>query len=382
MKYLFSFLLLFITSSVVNAQVKHEIIRSAKLEDSRQIKIQLPRGYKQGSQNTYPLFVVFDGDYMFELVAGNVDYYSYWEDMPEAIVVGVNQFGKRDDDCLYAEKTSLPIGAGANFFEFIGLELIPYLEKNYNIGDFKVAVGHGDTANFINYYLLKEAPLFKGYIAMSPKFAPNMLEYIPEQFNKLQAPISYYLADTNTDKKIMLEMSKALNEDLSAINKDNIKYSYDNFDKETKYTLPMHAIPSALENIFKIYQPISRKEYKEVILPLEISPVLYLQEKYESISSLFGIDKKILINDFKAIAAAIEKNESFEYFEALGKMARKQYPSTLLGSYYMARFYEETGEPKKAMRTYQSAYTLKGIAGITKELMLEKAEAIKADFGY
>ena len=89
-----------------------------------------------------------------------------------------------------------------------------------------------------------------------------------------------------------------------------------------------------------------------------------------------------LINDFKAISAAIEKNEAFEYYEHLGKIARKQYPETLLGLYYIARFYEETGEPKKAMRTYQSAYTLKEIAGITKDLVLEKADLIKEDFGY
>ncbi len=34
------------------------------------------------------------------------------------------------------------------------------------------------------------------------------------------------------------------------------------------------------------------------------------------------------------------------------------------------------------MRTYQTGYTFDEIAGITKDLMLEKADAIKADFGY
>ena len=53
-----------------------------------------------------------------------------------------------------------------------------------------------------------------------------------------------------------------------------------------------------------------------------------------------------------------------------------------MGNYYLARFYEETGEPKKAMRTYQSAYILDEIAGLTKDLMLEKADLIKEDFGY
>ena len=53
-----------------------------------------------------------------------------------------------------------------------------------------------------------------------------------------------------------------------------------------------------------------------------------------------------------------------------------------LGNYYLARYYEEMGEPKKAMRTYQSAYTFEEIGGITKDFMLEKADEIKADFGY
>tara|TARA_R110002033_G_scaffold2_13_gene100 strand:- start:6281 stop:6385 length:105 start_codon:yes stop_codon:yes gene_type:complete len=34
------------------------------------------------------------------------------------------------------------------------------------------------------------------------------------------------------------------------------------------------------------------------------------------------------------------------------------------------------------MKTYQSAYILEEIGGITKDLMLEKADAIKEDFGY
>jgi len=146
--------------------------------------------------------------------------------------------------------------------------------------------------------------------------------------------------------------------------------------------LPAHAIPKALESMFLVFQPISKKEYKEVILNLEGSPVDYLTEKYQTIQTLFGIDKPILINDFKAIAAAIKKSEKFEYFEQLGKIARKEYPDTLLGSYYLGRFYEETGEPKKAMKTYQSAYVLEEIAGITKDHVLELADQIKADFGY
>lgn len=366
----------------IEAQVKYETFESSKLGETRQIKIQLPRGYDSNEDKSYPIFIVLDGDYLFEAVAGNVDYYSYWEDMPESIVVGVNQIETRYEDCLYSEQNSLPVETGAAFFEFIGQELVPYIEKTFRTVNFRVAVGHGQTANFINYYLLKPQPLFQGYISISPELAPAMLDYIPEGLAKAESKIFYYLANTNNDGSSVKKMTNTLNTDIAALDNKNLAYNFDSFEGPSHYSAPTHAIPNAIENMFHVFQPISKKEYKETILELEISPVLYLEEKYESINQLFGIDKKILINDFKAISAAIEKNELYEYYEALGKLARKAYPETLLGTYYIARFYEETGEPKKAMRTYQSAYTLEEIAGITKDEMLEKANLIKEDFGY
>lgn len=383
MKKAYVFVFLFsVAISIVNAQVKYENFQSSKLGEERQIKIQLPRGYSSNEEKSYPIFIVLDGDYLFEAVAGNVDYYSYWEDMPEAIVVGVNQVNTRYEDGLYSEQNSLPVETGASFFEFLGMELLPYIETNYRTVNFRVAVGHGNTANFINYYLLKSNPLFQGYIVVSPELAPNMLEYIPESLTKIQSKVFYYLANAEGDSKSLKQMTEALHTDISAIENNNLSYSFNSFENASHYSAPAHAIPNALQNIFKVFQPISKKEYKDEILELEISPVVYLEEKYQAIEDLFGIEKKILINDFKAIAAAINKNELFEYYEPLGKLARKHYPKTLLGNYYLAKFYEETGEPKKAMKTYQSAYTLDEIAGITKDEVLQLADAIKADFGY
>lgn len=383
MKKSISFLfVLFCILNVALAQVKYETIESLKLGETREIKIQVPRGYNSNEDKSYPIVLALDGDYMFEAIAGNVDYYSYWEDMPEAIVVGVNQLDKRYDDCMYSEQNSLPIEKGAAFFEFIGMELIPYIENTYRTVNFRVAVGHGETANFINYYMLKPQPLFQAYVVISPELAPNMLDYIPERLTKLETKTFYYLAITSNDSKSIRKMTEALDTSIKTVDNKNVLYNYNNFDGPSHYSVPAHAIPKAIENIFYVFQPISKKEYKESILKLEDSPVTYLQEKYQTIYDLFAIDKQVLINDFKAIAAAIEKNEDFQYYEELGKMARKQYPKTLLGNYYLARFYEETGEPKKALRTYQSAYILDEIAGLTKDLMLEKADLIKEDFGY
>ncbi|MGB6268501.1 MAG: alpha/beta hydrolase-fold protein [Olleya sp.] len=377
---LFLFISLFFIQNL-SAQTIYKELNSEKLGETRQIKIQLPRNYDT-SDKKYPVIYVFDADYLFEPVAGNVDYYAYWEDIPEAIVIGVNQYGLRENDCYYSEQNSLPIESGAAFFEFIGMELVPFINKTFRTENFKVAVGHGKTANFINYYLLKGVPLFQSYIVLSPDLAPDMASYLTEVFPKLEQKTFYYLATTTNDVADIQEKTETLSKSLKTIVNDNVLKTFDTFEGPSHYSLPAHAIPKALESIFLVFQPISKKEYKETILNLTGNPVDYLTEKYQMIESLFGIKKPILINDFKAIEAAIKKNQKWEYFEDLGKLARKEYPDTLLGNYYLGRFFEETGEPKKAMKTYQSAYVLSEIAGITKDHVLELAAQIKADFGY
>jgi len=382
MRKIITFLFLTLACTNIQAQAIYESIFSEKLEEDRQLKILLPRGYDSDDDKKYPLIVVLDGDYLFEAVAGNVDYYSYWEDIPNAIIVGVKQEGKRFDDTTYSEQNSLPIEKGADFFEFIGMELLPYMENNYKLEAFKVVVGHGQTANYINYFLLKDEPLFHAYIAISPDLAPEMTTYLSGRFETLQSKVFYYLATSNNDVKHIKKDVDGLDAALKTVESKNLLYNFNSFDGPSHYALPAHAIPKALESIFLIFQPISKNEYRNTILKLTTSPVDYLLEKYETIEKLFGIDKPILVNDFKAIEAAIKKNEKWEYFEDLGKIARKEYPDTLLGHYYLARFYEEMGEPKKAMKTYRSAYVLEEIGGISKDEMLEKADAIKADFGY
>ena len=156
------------------AQIKYESISSQKLGETRQIKIQLPRNYEENQDKRYPVVVVLDGDYLFEPVAGMVDYYSYWEDAPEMIVVGINQDGIRMQDTYYSEQNFLPEGKGAKFFEFIGMELLANLDQKYRTANFRIIVGHDFTSNFINYYLLKQNPIFQGYINLSPDLAPEM----------------------------------------------------------------------------------------------------------------------------------------------------------------------------------------------------------------
>lgn len=372
----------FLLVTNLSSQVIYEEFNSSKLGESRKLKIQLPRNYDQNPDKVYPIVLVFDADYLFEPVAGNVDYYSYWEEMPEAIVVGIMQGGSRDLDGAYDDKNYFPTETGAKFFEFIGLELIPHIDKKYRTAKFILAVGHEFTANFMNYYLFKDPPLFNGYLSLSPDLAPMMETRIPERVVAMPNKIFYYLATGSNDLKPIREVVLQLNEGMKTINKDNIHYYFDDFEGASHYSLVGKAIPSALEEIFSIYRPISKKDYDDVILKLQKPVFEYLTEKYNTIENLFGFKTKVRQNDIVAIASAAEKKEEWESLERVAKLAQKEHPNTVLGSYYLGRYYEETGDAKKAMRTYQGAFELEEVGFITMDLLLARADRIKQDFGY
>ncbi|WP_141879034.1 alpha/beta hydrolase-fold protein [Gramella sp. Hel_I_59] len=381
MKCLLTLLLALILPLVSWSQILHETVNSQKLGEKREIKIQLPRNYEQNSEKRYPVVVVLDGDYLFEPVAGMVDYYSYWKDIPEMIVVGINQDGIRMEDTSYGEN-SLPADKGAKFFEFIGMELLASLDQKYRTANFRMIVGHDFTANFINYYLLKQEPIFKGYINLSPDLAPEVANWVTDALETSESKKWFYLATSNEDIPALKSGIANFDNQLKNINNKLVSYKFEEFTGESHYSLVGKAIPSAISSMFEIYRPISTKDYNEILLQTSISPTQYLTEKYESIEELYGLKRQISINDFMAVHNAIEKTRNWEAYKDLYKLAFDHYPGTMLGTFFEARHEEETGNPKKAMRMYQNAYGQKSIAFLDADYMLEKADAIKKDFGY
>lgn len=377
-----AFCLLTMSFSFAQSKVLYDEIPSMKLGESRKLKIQLPRDYEDNIDKSYPIVLVLDANYLFEPVAGNVDYFGYWEDMPESIVVGIMQGDSRYEDCNYDDSNFMPADTGADFFEFVGLELMPYIDNNFRTAKFTIAVGHDFTANFINYYLFKDPPLFNGYINLSPDLAPLLDERLPQRIPEINQKIFYYLATGTDDIKDLMEITQDLDRKLSPLKSDNFSYSYDNFEGATHYSLVARAIPSAMEKIFSVYRPISKQDYTDVLLKMETPIYQYLVDKYKTIEDLFGLTDPIRVNDFLATAKACEKTEQWESLEDIAKLAQKQYPETVLGDYYLGRYYEEVGEPKKAMRTYQGAFDKEEVDFITTDIMLDKADKIKEDFGY
>lgn len=381
MKKLYFFTLIFFTVQLSFGQTIYKSLSSLKLGAARELKIQLPRNYEKNTEKKYPVIIVLDGDYLFEPMAGNVDYYSYWDEIPEAIVVGVNQVNTRNDDSTYDPQRFLPEKKGAQFFEFLGIELLPFLDKTYRTSRFVAIAGHDITSNFSNYYLFKPDPLFHAYINLSPDLAPEMTNRLVETLSTSQNPCWFYMASGSNDIPQLKKGIKDLDKQLAGVENSALNYRFDDFEGATHYTLVGNAIPKALEHIFSTYKPIGLKEYDELVV-MDGSAFEFLTSKYEKINKYYGLSKKVRINDLLAIGKVLEYRERWDDLEKLGDLVSKQYPGMTLGNYYLARAYEANGQPKKAMKTYQSAYGKEEVAFVTIDFMLQKAELIKQDFGY
>ena len=390
-KYTLNTFLFFLTINLLSSQNLdslyvsrvNDTILSKYLNEKRAIEIQLPRSYEIEVDKNYPLMIVLDGDYMFNIVSGSVDYLSYWGDIPENLVVGINQKDTRfQDSSVFDNITFTPISSTASFYDFIVNELIPYFSKNYRVSNFKVIVGQERTANFANFFLLKNDPQIRGVISISPKISENMNRYLNENLSKSNSKIIYTLSSSKRDFESIFKNVSELTASLDSIENKNLRFESLIFDKENHYILPSVSVPKSIRSTYSMYSDIDKIEYDSIISKLETSPIDYLKNKYQLIKEFYDLDKTISMNDFMAIEEFIEENEFFNLYDELSELAKQEYPGTILPSYYKGRFIEETGDPKKAMYIYRSAYNMKEVKGLTKEYLLELAERIKEDFNY
>jgi len=374
-----SVLFLFFSISLF-AQKTIESFESNKLGESRQITIGLPDSYEKNPNKSYPILVLLDGDYLFDPFYGALKYGSYWEDMPETIIIGISQNinEERIDDSNYDDANGLPSGKGAAFFSFIGGELLPYIEKKYRVAPFRIIAGHDTTAGFLNFFLYKDYSIFNAYISLSPELVPEMETRIPERFTALKQPLFYYQSTGDGDIKDILEPVKKLDENIKSVNNQLINYKYDSFKGASHYSSVLYSIPNALYQIFDCYKPISMTEFSEKIAILPNGQVKYLTDKYDAITKTLGLKVAVRVSDFKAIEAAILKNKSYTELEKLSEIARKNYPKAMLADYELGLMHEKLGDSKKAAKAYQKASQYDEIGDLNKDMMIEKYEEMQS----
>ncbi len=362
----------------VKAQITTENIESTFLRKVRTIDLYVPEVDSE-LIDPMPLIVVLEGNDLFNLTVSNVKFLSKIGYMPKSIVVGIRQEGsaqvKRDSEI---NKNSGQLSSrGSNFKQFIISDIVQRLQSQYNISKLKVILGKNKLGNFINFFLLDNNPIFSAYIAITPELTGSIIDPIIAKTTTVKKDISYYLSNSENLPKRQKNNTYIFSDELKKVENSKFHLTNDVLADPDEFSSPMYSIPVALENIFRVYQPISPKVYKEKILKENQPPHVFLINKYQRIYRELGIQKKYILNDVMAVFAAAQKKADAESLFVLGELALQDYPTTMMGYYFNGLGYEILENYKKALKNYESAYTLEPIDFITKELVLNKIELLK-----
>ncbi len=346
-------------SQNVQTETFKSVELSGELNNERTIKIYIPESYKQDSTRVYPLALVLDAEYLFDIYVANSKLFALKDKAPEQIVVGIyqNQRNERKTDCE-VNANSMLTESSSKFYKFIKNELLNYIEDSYRISPFRTIVGNTITANFTNYFMVENENLFNAYINVNPSYSEDISELFRGKIPNIDSNTYYYLntGDYNSEQK-----DKAIETVyyvLKNFENENFKYKYDVFDGSTRISSIGQAISGAFSHIFNMYSSITKEEFDEHITKLSPPEAIeYLEKKYVEIQYSFGANLKIRQRDIFAVESIILDKEEGDYLEEFGKMINRLYPESPIGDYYIGQYYETGNDYKRALKYYKNGYS-------------------------
>ncbi|MDM7927004.1 MAG: alpha/beta hydrolase-fold protein [bacterium] len=144
-------------------------LHSKACGNDRTIYISTPPGYGTQPGRRYPVFVVVDGQWNFDLSGVAVGALSDNGVIPPMIVVAVHTGERRDFYLLPERNPNNQTGGGADsLLAFIRDELIPFVDSRYPTLPRRVLAGTSYGGVFVMHAFLSEPDLFDAFIAQSP----------------------------------------------------------------------------------------------------------------------------------------------------------------------------------------------------------------------
>ena len=250
MRKLLAITLCLFSYSYLLAQNDELSIESEILNSEYDIYVKVPEKYNESGDTKYPLILVLDGDYLFKPVVGQIDLQSYFDDHSKSIIVGLHS------NMLYFQtlKEEMSSLSNSNFQDkyraFIIEELLPHLDNELRINDFKVLVSHDKSSNLLNLFLFEKELVFNAYVNLSPNLNEVLNQNIIERLDKLDQDIIYYVSTSTYNSKINEKNSSSFINQLKKVDNRNFRFYFDNFNNATNHTQVTRGISRAFDKIF------------------------------------------------------------------------------------------------------------------------------------
>lgn len=263
MKQYFLAFIILCTISSVYSQKKNSIndsLYSTALNEHRNIRIILPKGYNPDSKKKYDVIYIIDGERLAEILSAIHDKTSEWKIIPKCIIVGVNNkyisgVTQRNRDLLPTHIDRIPLsGEADNYIDFFKNDLIPYINNKYSTTNKRILFGHSHGGTFSMYTFIKSPRLFTSYILADPslwwddnyvvKFAEKKLSLIPH------LETSLFISGREGDSYITMGISK-MNKTLknSTFKENNWKSSA--YKNETHFSIVLKTAYDGLKFVYR-----------------------------------------------------------------------------------------------------------------------------------
>jgi hypothetical protein len=342
-------------------QIITKNITSDILKTTRNIRIYIPEGYEKDSLKNYPLTIVLDDSYLFDIYVANSILFSAKDQAPEQIVVGISIKETKEKDISFKTNSGQLTASAKNFYDFIRNEVLFYMESTYKTSLFVSLIGQGYAANFITHFLQENTAFINSFICINPSFSKfigeKLQSYNLPKFSREDNTFYFY---TNNSPSFSTEKQFTINrvqKGLLGLGVKNFNIINDVLNTSSTVSAISEAVPRAINRIFEIYSPISKEEYDKNIKNLSpVDAIYYLENKYLEIEFLFGTNLGIRVKDIYAIESIIIEKENGDKLRDFGKMILKLFPASPLGEYYIGRYYESRQNFRKALQYYRIGY--------------------------
>ncbi len=152
-------------------------LRSTVLGEQRTLNIALPAGYQDNDTAHYPVIFLLDGSANedFIHVAGALQFASMewvaWQQ--PSILVGIANVDRKRDftfpTTIAKDKEQFPTtGGSAAFIEFLGKELIPFVDSSFRTTPNRLLIGQSLGGLLATEVLFKQPAMFSRYLIVSP----------------------------------------------------------------------------------------------------------------------------------------------------------------------------------------------------------------------
>jgi len=371
-------------------------LHSDILDETRNIWVHVPGGQGDGifaPQSKYPVLYVLDGPDHFHVLSGMIKQLSGNSITPEMVVVSLpNTDRTRDltpthvDLALFGDSAFVRTsGGGDEFMEFMGKELIPYIEANYPVTSYRTFVGHSFGGLMVIHALHSQSQLFSNYVAIDPslwwddgiilRMTDSVLTNVDLSEKALYVGVANTMEEGMSVEEVRKDTAESSNHIRSILsfvdiagseNASGLTMGWDYYEDDDHGSVPLITEYDALRFLFSWYRLEGLNDFFPPDTELTAEDLIdHLTKHYEKVSDHFGYEVNPPESTVNSLGYNFMQSKP-EFAYALFDLNLRNYPQSAnvfdsMGDYHLAQT-----DTLKAIEHFKKAFDM-GESPFTKE---------------